>query len=121
MNICQSNFFSDKIYLDFEFSSGELELAEMVCRLHDNGIKVLFKPCLTPLDGAWMGAVKFPKLSESQQIQGVNVDYWEKWFRSFKNAAKYFADLSERVGMDALLIGAEYYGTEGENEHWEKA
>jgi len=119
MNICQSAYFSDKIYLDFEFSTGELELAEMVRRLHDNGIKVLFKPCLTPMDGYWMGAVKFPNFEDGHQIQGVSIDYWEKWFRSFKSAAKYYADLAEQVGMDALLIGAEYHGTEGQNSHWE--
>ena len=28
MNFCQSNFFSDKVYLDFEFSTGELEISE---------------------------------------------------------------------------------------------
>ena len=61
MNFCQTNYFSDKVFLDFEFSTGELELAEMVKRLHDNGIRVLFKPCLTPLDGAWMGHINFPQ------------------------------------------------------------
>lgn len=118
MNICQEKFYSERIFLDFEFSTGEFELAEMVKRLHDNGIKVLFKPCLTPLDGAWMGAVRFPY--ECKQIQSVpDCDYWGKWFKSFTEAAKYFSDLAERIGIDAIIIGAEYYGTEDQNEHWE--
>ncbi len=120
MNFCQTNYFSDKVFLDFEFSTGELELAEMVKRLHDNGIRVLFKPCLTPLDGAWMGHVKFPTREGLSQIQGVNVDYWAKWSKSFIEAEKYFADFAERAGMDAMIIGAEYFGTEGQNDLWLK-
>ena len=120
MNFCQTNYFSDKVYLDFEFSSGELEIAEMVKRLHDNGVRVLFKPCLTLLDGGWMGLVRFPQSNQLKQIQGVETDYWGKWAKSFIEAEKYFADFAERVGMDAMIIGAEYTGTEDQNEMWTK-
>lgn len=120
MNICQTNYFSDKIYIDFEYSTGELELNEIVKRLHDNGIKVLFKPCLTLLDGAWMGLVNFPSKESLSQIEGVDIDYWKKWFASFESAVKYYSDLAERIGMDALILGAEYFGTEGQNMYWEK-
>ncbi len=120
MNFCQTNYFSTNIFLDFEFSSGEVEIAEMVKRLHDNGIKVLFKPCLTCLDGAWMGWVRFPEKCSLGQIQGVDNDYWGAWFKSFTDASKYFAELAERIGVDALIIGAEYNGTEGQNASWEK-
>lgn len=120
MNFCQTNYFSDKVYLDFEFSTGELELMEITRRLHENGIKILFKPCLTPLDGAWMGKVDFPNTGEMAQIQGVKVDYWKNWFNSFIESSKYFAHLAEKIGIDALMIGAEYYGTEGQNEYWYK-
>ncbi len=121
MNFCQTNFYSDKVFLDFEFSTGELEISEIVKRLHDNGIKILFKPCLTSLDGSWMGLVKFPDLAGSQQIAGIERnDYWGRWFRSFTESSKYFSDLAERLGMDAMIIGAEYFGTEGQNEYWEK-
>lgn len=115
MNFCQEAYFSRKVFLDFSFSTGELEIAEMVKRLHENGIHVLFKPCLTPLDSSWMGAVNF---HEGHQIQGVENHYWEEWFESFRQAMMYFADLAERVGMDAMLIGCEYYGTEGHSKEW---
>ncbi len=120
MNFCQNNFYSTNVFLDFEFSTGELEISETVKRLHDNGIRVLFKPCLTPLDGSWMGMVKFPTRDQLKQIQGVDNDYWGKWFHSFTESSKYFADLAERTGIDSMIIGAEYFGTEGQNEHWEK-
>lgn len=118
MNICQEKFSSERIFLDFEFSTGEFELAEMVKRLHDNGIRILFKPCLQPLDGAWMGSICFPW--NCTHIQTVpDCDYWGKWFKSYTEAAKYYSDLAERIGIDAILIGAELFGTEGNNALWE--
>ena len=120
MNFCQTNYFSRKVYLDFEYSSGEQELADMVKRLHENGIKVLFKPCLTSLDGAWMGYVNFPETAGLRQIEGVNNDYWGQWFGSFMEASKYFADFAQRNCVDAMIIGAEYFGTEGQNRYWEQ-
>lgn len=116
-NFCQEHFYSRKVFLDFNFSSGELELYEVAKALHDNEIRILFKPCLTPLDSAWMGSVTFP---DGQQIQNVQNSYWQEWFASFTESAKYFADFAERIGLDALIIGAEYYGTEGRAEEWSK-
>lgn len=121
MNFCQNRYYSTNVYLDFEYSTGEMEISETVKRLHDNGIKVLFKPCLTSLDGAWMGKIDFPSSGHLKQIVGVDNDYWGKWFKSFIEAEKYFADLAERTNIDALIIGAEYFGTEWQNDYWEKA
>ena len=90
MNICQEKYFSRKHFLDFEFSSGELELAEMTKRLHDNGVHVMLKPCLSCLDGAAMACVGFPNKDGLSQIQGVETDYWKEWFTSYTESAKYF-------------------------------
>ena len=117
-NFCQEHFYSRKLFLDFNYSSGELELAEMAKALHDQGIRILFKPCLTSLDSAWMGMVSFPDGQE--QIQGVKSAYWDEWFRGFTESAKYFADFAERIGIDALIVGAEYRGTEGRSDNWRK-
>ena len=117
MSFCQTNFFSRKVFLDFSWSTGELELAEIVRRLHDAGIHVLFKPCLTSLDGAWMGSVAFP---ECPQIEGIDNRYWDEWFASFLEAETYFADLAARTEMDAMIIGAEYFGTEGQEDGWRR-
>lgn len=49
----------------------------------------------------------------------MNCDYWGKWFNSFTQAARCFSELAEKILIVAMIIGAEYYGTEGQNEHWE--
>ena len=71
-NICQESFASRKLFLDFNFSSGEIELTEMIRAFRDHGIHPVLKPCLTPLDGAWMGSVVMP---DTLQIAGVSHDY----------------------------------------------
>ncbi len=115
MSFCQEAFYSRKVFLDFSYSTGEIELMEIVKRLHEHGVHVLFKPCLTPLDSSWMGSVSFP---EGHQIQSVHASYWDEWFASFKEAMAYFADLASLTKMDAMLIGCEYYGTEGRSTQW---
>ncbi len=114
-NLCQETFYSRKVFLDFQFSSGELELTEITRALHDHGIRVVLKPCLTLLDGAWMGRVDFPS---SAQIEGVHTRYWEEWFASFTESAGYFAEFAEKNAIEGLIVGAEYYGTEGRGDEW---
>lgn len=117
-NFCQETYASRKVFLDFIFSSGEFELTEMARIMHDNGLRILLKPCLTPLDGAWMGAVNFP---ETPQIQGVSSNYWKEWFDSFIESSKYYAEFAERNHIEALIIGAEYFGTEYRNDDWRRS
>lgn len=117
INICQEAFYSRKVFLDFEFSSGEDELSRMADKLHEQNVRILLKPCLTLLDSAWMGSVNFP---EGHQIQEVETHYWDAWFKSYTQAICCCADFSERNHIEGLMIGAELYGTEGRNAHWQE-
>ena len=114
-NLCQQAFHTTKVFLDFNYSSSEIELTEIAKRLHDNGIRVILKPCLTLLDGAWMGTVNFPS---SVQIEGVKKDYWSEWFTSFTESAKYFSEFAEKNQLEGYIAGAEYLGTEWRDAQW---
>lgn len=116
LNICQEKYCSTKIYLDFEYSVGELELKNMTDKCHEFGISVILKPCMTCMDSRSMGMVSFPDVEN--QIEGVCVDYWKEWFDSYKACLKYSANLAQDIGMDALMIGAELFGTERKEKHW---
>ncbi len=117
LNICQETYYSRKVFLDFEFSSGEQELARMADLIHEQNIRILFKPCLTPLDSAWMGSVTFP---EGRQIQEVENHYWDEWFDSYTKAICFCADFAEQHKIEAMMIGAELYGTERQSDRWHK-
>lgn len=118
LNICQEKVFSRKLFLDFEFSSSEAEIAETTKKLHENGIRVILKPCLTCLDGGAMGAVNFPDRGGLSQIQGVETDYWGEWFDSYTKCLIYCADMAERYNIESLMIGAELYYTIPHGKHW---
>ena len=118
-HFCQEKFYSSKVFLDFDWSSGERELVDMIRALHDEGLHVMLKPCLTSLDSAWMGAVTFPWPTE-QQIQGVRQRYAVDWFDSLRECLTYFGDIAEETGCEALIVGAEYNGTTKFDEEWRK-
>ena len=113
LNICQDTYCSTKLYLDFEYSVGEEELLEMARLLHEQGIMVLFKPCMTCLDGYAMGCVRFPPMGSGLQIEGVRVDYVKQWFDSYTKCLVYCARLAEKMQAEGLMLGAELLGMEG--------
>ncbi|MBQ4119641.1 MAG: hypothetical protein IJD45_04550 [Clostridia bacterium] len=120
LNVCQEKFSSTKLFMDFERTSTDNEICDMTKLLHENGVRVILKPCLCSLDGAAMHKIYFPCEGDCRQIAGKSTNYWREWFDSYIEAIKYAAQLSEKAGVDALMIGAELVGTEGQNEYWEE-
>ena len=118
-HFCQEAFYSRRTFLDFDWSSGEEELAAIVKELHRQGLHILLKPCLTNLDSSWMGSVRFP-WKEEQQIQGVTNNYWGEWFDSLRQCLAYFSEFATRHGVEAMIIGAEYSGTTAQSDEWLK-
>lgn len=120
-HFCQETFASTRMFLDSIYSSGEVELQEIVKRLQGEGIHVVLKPCLTLLDSAWMGRVKFPETHE-HQLEDVDTcsHYWGKWFASLRDNLRYFGEFAERNDVKAVLVGAEYTGTLEQEDEWRK-
>lgn len=122
LNVCQERYSSTKVFLDFRYSAGEDELLDMARRLHDCGIMIVFKPTLTCLDGQPMCNVSYPEIG--RQIEGVEVDYRSLWFESYTECLLCCARLAEKMKAEALLLGAELFGVEGErwgngmDEYW---
>lgn len=113
---CQEKYCSTKVFLDFKRSASEIEMTDMVKALHDSGIRVILKPCLIPLDGAWMGKVHFPEVS---LIEGLdNGSYWKTWFNSFIECTKYYAEFAAKNNVEGYMCGCEYYGTEYKDAEW---
>ena len=117
VNVCQETYYSRRIFQDYVFSSGDQELADMAKSLNDNGIHPMLKPCLTSLDGAWMGNVIMP---ETCQIAGVSHNYTGEWFASYTDAICHYAEFAEKNNIAALMVGAENYGVEQWSDEWRK-
>lgn len=115
--ICQESYYSRKLFLDFSRTPGEMELADMVKSLHDQGIRVILRPSLISLDGVWKNRIYF---RNDHQIQEIETFYYDDWFKSYSECLNYYADFAEAQQVDALLLGSTTYYAEYKNEPWHK-
>jgi len=114
----QEEFCSRKIFFDPVFTVGEQETAEMVAKLHEQGIRVMLQPCVMALDSTAMAnSFGFPSETDCQ-LEGRHPKYWRAWFDSMRECLEAVADFSERNGVEALIIGCEYNRTSHRAADW---
>ena len=113
--LTQETAHSTKIEFDFGSSSSDRDIIAAVERAHNNGIKVCLKPMVNCRDGVWRAYINFA----DSDFAGKD-PYWDKWFESYGNFMKYYAELAEETGCEMLCIGCEMSGTERKESHWRK-
>ena len=113
--LTQETAHSTKIEFDFGSSSSDRDIIAAVERAHNNGIKVCLKPMVNCRDGVWRAYINFA----DSDFAGKD-PYWDKWFASYGNFMKYYAELAEETGCEMLCIGCEMSGTERKESHWRK-
>jgi hypothetical protein len=118
-SVAQDTFASTKVYHDYEWTVTDYELENIINRFHEQGIKVMLKLINLPLDSSWMGAINFPK--PGIQIEGVQIDYWAQWFRSFTNCLIHYGRIVERSGAEIFCLSGELAGTQERNLEWRQA
>ncbi len=111
----QKHVFSTEIHFDFGKNCSDRDIMAAIEHAHENGVKVCLKPMVNCADGIWRAYIKFP----DAEFEGRDV-YWDKWFESYGNYLKYYAELAEETGCEMLCIGCEMCGTEHKEEHWRK-
>ena len=122
VSIIQERWFSRNITFDYcrTAKDHELEYAVKLCR--KKGLKVMLKPVLLCLDGSWRGMINFLAADEPPQlIEGIVVDYWSKWFTSYRFAIKRYAIIAQRLGIDGFCIGSELLASQKlKSKEWQK-
>ena len=113
VELTQETAHSTKIEFDFGSSSSDRDIMAAVERAHNNGIKVCLKPMVNCRDGVWRAYINFA----DSDFVGKD-PYWDKWFESYGNFMKYYAELAEETGCEMLCIGCEMCGTERKEKHW---
>jgi len=111
----QETAHSTEITFDFATSSSDRDIMAAVERAHKNNIKVCLKPMVNCRDEVWRAYINF-----ADNGPMGNDLYWDKWFQSYGNFMKYYAELAEETGCEMLCIGCEMCGTERKEEHWRK-
>lgn len=118
VNVMQDTFFSTRLYQDFDFTPKDHEVVAFIERCHAHGIRVMLKPMVECHDSAWRGQIRFP--DHDEQIQGVRVDYWGKWFKSLTDSLLHYGALAQRTGCELLCIGCELFGTQHRTDDWRR-
>ena len=113
LSLTQETAHSTKIEFDFGRSSSDRDIMAAIERAHKNNIKVCLKPMVNCRDGVWRAYINFA----DSDFAGRD-PYWDKWFESYGNFMKYYAELAEETGCEMLCIGCEMCGTERKESHW---
>ncbi len=112
---CQETAHSTKIDFDFARSCSDRDIMAAVEHAHANNVKVCLKPMVNCKDGVWRAYINFA----DSDFAGKDI-YWDKWFQSYGDYMKYYAQLAEETGCEMLCIGCEMCGTERKEKHWRK-
>ncbi|MBQ7775674.1 MAG: glycosyl hydrolase family 53 [Lachnospiraceae bacterium] len=114
--VCQQETaHSTNIEFDFGRTCSDRDIMAAVERAHNNNIKVCLKPMVNCKDGVWRAYINFA----DSDFAGKD-PYWDKWFKSYGDYMKYYAELAEETGCEMLCIGCEMCGTERKETHWRK-
>lgn len=109
----QETAHSTAIEFDFGSTCSDRDIMAAVERAHDHDIKVCLKPMVNCRDGVWRAYINFA----DSDFAGQDI-YWDKWFKSYGDYMKYYAELAEETGCEMLCIGCEMCGTERKEAHW---
>jgi hypothetical protein len=76
-------------------------------------LKVILKPTLDPLDGAWRGTIEFRGADGKDDL-----DAWQKWFTSYEAFQAHYAAVAQSEKVEMLCIGCEMVSTERFEKEW---
>ncbi len=95
----QKNKNSVEIYANKNRTASDAGVEHVIQMAHEKGIKVMLKPSVDAEGGDWRGT-----------FTPSNVD---AWFTSYTAMAVHYAEMAERLKVEAYLIGAEYVTLSG--------
>ena len=82
-----------------ERTPSDASLIHAIKTIHSLGMKVMLKPQIDILDksvGTWRGEIYCP-----------TEQHWDRWFDSYADCILYYAELSQKQGVDMYCIGVE--------------
>ncbi|BBF44142.1 hypothetical protein lbkm_2830 [Lachnospiraceae bacterium KM106-2] len=113
IKIQQKRYNATEILFDYNEDVTDKDIEFIVKRFHDQGVKVCLKPTISCMDGVWHGFIDFP-----DQLVGGTDEYWKRWFRSYTNFIRHYAEIAQDSGCEMLCVGSELVGTERKERYW---
>ncbi len=116
--VMQEGFCAARQFRDFENTPGDLELADIIDRIHKKGMRVQLRPMLECHDGEGRLSVYLPRSRE--RMPGKKCDYAARWFDSMERRSAYYARLAERTGCELYCLDSELDRIVSFNEEWKR-
>lgn len=100
----QKNITSTHIYRAPGWTATDEQLAKVVSKVHELGMKVMLKPMIDPEDvySHWRG--EFPGSQE--------------WFDNYKSFIRSYAEFAQDNHVDLFCVGCEFRATEQDESNW---
>jgi hypothetical protein len=107
----QDTVASTQIARDPARTPSDADLAHVIARAHQLGMKVMLKPHVDLANdpGHWRGQIGSAFSGEDQ---------WQGWFSSYHAFIDHYADLAQQTGADLFCAGTELVGTSARAADW---
>jgi hypothetical protein len=112
--VFQDKFSSTDIYFDYRGTVTDGDIAYLVNRAKERGVRVCLRPMLNCRDGSGRQSITFPEYSVTES----GVGYWDLWFESYAAFITHYAELAQELGVELFCVGSELTGTERHTEQW---
>lgn len=99
---------SQAIYVDARGTPSRDDLLVLIAVAREERLNVVLMPIVL---------LKHPRGSEWRGV--IDPPDWERWWRDYRDFIQYFAEIAERGGVEAFLVGSELVSTERHAEEWE--
>lgn len=99
---------SQAIYIEARSTPARDDLIALIRAARGLGLRTVLMPIVLlkhPRGNEWRGVIEPPS--------------WDDWWMDYRDMLKYFADIAQQAGADALLVGSELVSTEKYLSEWE--
>lgn len=107
----QDHIYATEIPFDYGYTVTDLDITDTIARAHDLGLKVCLKPVVNSRDGIWRAHIGFPDEAGAEP-------YWRRWFDSYRNFLRHYAEIAEAAGCELFSVGCEMIKTESQEALW---
>lgn len=107
----QSSRSSTTIDRASERTNTDADLAYAIQMAHSRSLRVMLKPIVNFPEDTSLGHIQIGTTFNSEE-------QWRAWFQAYEEFIGHYAELSERNGVEVLVVGQELVGTTHRRDDW---
>lgn len=108
---------STRQFSDFEKTSSDFELIDIIDYIHSKGMEVELRPMIESFDGYGRLQIRFPP-DQDHRVAGMFSDKFERWFAGMRARSKHYAKLAQRTRCAVYCLESEVDHFVNLQTHW---